>query len=230
VVEAIVFDFDGTLVDFVDSDTQSLKHLHSVMGATVSFDKFLKTAVDEIMYFHRLVDRGLIDPLLMHRFRLERTFQKHGMHWTDSALKTYKAELLRTCVPFDGVAEILVRLRGRFKLGLITNAYDGPEQRKRIVSSGLHEHFDEILISGDVDVYKPDPNIFLTLLSSFDIKPENAIYIGDSVKYDVAGANSAGMKSVLFSKSSKRLSSDADYHAHGVEGLEILVSELFELA
>lgn len=228
-IEAIVFDFDGTLVDFVDSDTKSLKHLHSLMGASVSFDDFLETAVDEIMNFHRLVDQGLIDPLLMHRFRLEKTFETHGIHWDDSALETYKAELFRTCVPFDGVAEVLVRLGERFKLGLITNAYDGQEQRKRIVSSGLHDHFDEILISGDIGVYKPDPNIFLTLLNSFDVKPENAIYIGDSIKHDVAGANSAGMKSVLFSKSSKRLSSDADYHAHGVEGLGILVSDLCEL-
>jgi len=137
VIEAIVFDFDGTLVDFVDSDTKSLKHLHSVVEAKVSFDEFLETAVDEIMEFHRLVDQRLIDPLLMHRFRLEKTFKAHGMQWDDSALEIYKAELFRTCVPFDGVVEVLVQLRERFKLGLITNAYDGVEQRKRIAFSGL---------------------------------------------------------------------------------------------
>ena len=56
-IEAIVFDFDGTLVDFVDSDVKSLKHLHSVVEANVSFDEFLDTAVDEIMEFHRLVEQ-----------------------------------------------------------------------------------------------------------------------------------------------------------------------------
>jgi putative hydrolase of the HAD superfamily len=230
VIEAIVFDFDGTLVDFVDSDIKSLKHLHSVAEAKVSFEEFLETAVDEIMEFHRLVDQRLIDPLLMHRFRLEKTFKRHGMQWDDSALEIYKAELFRTCVPFDGVVEVLVQLRERFKLGLITNAYDGVEQRKRIAFSGLHKYFDEILISGDIGVYKPDPKVFHTLLNRIDVVPENAIYIGDSIKYDVAGANSAGMKSVLFSKSSKMLSSEAHFHAHGVEGLETLASELCELA
>ena len=188
-IEAIVFDFDGTLVDFVDSDIKSLKHLHSVAEAKVSFDEFLETAVDEIMEFHRLVDQRLIDPLLMHRFRLEKTFNAHGMQWDDSVLEIYKSELFRTCVPFDGVVEVLGQLRERFKIGLITNAYDGVEQRKRIAVSGLFKYFDEILISGDVGIYKPDPNIFHILLNRIGVVPEKAIYIGDSIKHDVAGVS-----------------------------------------
>lgn len=228
--EAIVFDFDGTLVDFVDSDTKSLKHLHSKLETAVSFKDFFDTAIDEIMNFHQLVDQGHIDPLLMHKFRLERTFRAHGIKWDDSAIDIYKSELFRTCVPFDGIAEVLSMLKKRFKLGLLTNAYDAPEQRKRISSSGLHDYFDEILISGEIGVYKPDPNVFSILLNRINVVPEKAIYIGDSIKHDVGGANSAGMKSVLFSKKSKRFSSEADYHAHGVEGLESLAKRLCELA
>jgi len=155
VFEAIVFDFDGTLTDFVDSDTKSLKHLHSKIETTVSFESFFDTAVDEIMNFHQLVDQGDVDPLLMHRFRLERTFRIHGIKWGDSAIDIYKDELFRTCVPFDGIAEVLSMLKERFKIGLLTNAYDAKEQRKRIVSSGLHDYFDEILVSGEIGVYKP---------------------------------------------------------------------------
>lgn len=228
--EAIIFDFDGTLVDFVDSDTKSLKHLHSQIETTVSFKDFFGTAVDEIMNFHQLVDQGDIDPLLMHRFRLERTFGVHGIQWNDSAIDIYKDELFRTCVPFDGIAEVLSRLKERFKLGLLTNAYDAPEQRKRISSSGLHDYFDEILISGEIGVYKPDPNVFFSILNRLNVVPEKAIYIGDSIKHDVGGANSAGMKSVLFSKKSKKISSEADYHAHGVEGLENLAKKFCGLA
>ncbi len=228
--EAIVFDFDGTLVDFVDSDTKSLKHLHSAIRTAVSFEKFFETAVDEIMNFHHLVDRGEINPLLMHRFRLEKTFETHGIPWDDAVIDIYKAELFRTCDAFEGVAGVLSKLKKRFKLGLLTNAYDGPEQRIRISSSGLHDYFDEILVSCEAGVYKPDPTVFLNLLNKLDVAPEKAVYIGDSIKHDVSGANSAGMKSVLFSKSSKRVCSKADYHAHGVEGLESLVGEFRGLA
>lgn len=200
------------------------------MEAKVPFKEFLQTAVDEIMEFHRLVEERFIDPLLMHKFRLEKTFKAHGIQWDDSALAIYKDEIVRTCIPFDGVADILSRLRESFKLGLITNAYDGLEQRRRIEASGLQNYFDEILISGDVGVYKPDPNIFHILLNRIGVVPEKALYIGDSIKHDVAGANAAGMKSVLFCKSSKRWSSEAHFHAHGVEGLEAFATELCELA
>lgn len=228
--EAIVFDFDGTLVDFIDSDTKSLKHLHSKIDTTVSFNDFFDTAVDEIMNFHRLVDQGDIDPLRMHECRLERTFRAHGIKWDDSAIDIYREELFRTCVPFDEITDVLSRLKERFKVGLLTNAYDVPEQLGRIFSSGLHGYFDEILVSGEIGVYKPDPKVFFTLLNRLRVVPEKAVYIGDSVKHDVGGANSAGMKSVLFSKDSKITSSEADYHAHGVEGLAKLAKKFCELA
>jgi membrane protease YdiL (CAAX protease family) len=53
--QAVLFDFDGTLVDFVAADIQSLKWLHSRTGSMVDFDDFLETAVAEIMSFHDLV-------------------------------------------------------------------------------------------------------------------------------------------------------------------------------
>ncbi len=224
--EAIIFDFDGTLVDFVDSDIKSLKHLHAKIRTTVSFEKFLKIAVDEIMNFHDLVEREKIDPLLMHRFRLKRTFENLGIHWDESVVDTYKTELFRTCEPFEGVADVLCKLKKCFKLGLLTNAYDSSEQRERICASGLHQYFDEILVSCEVGFYKPDPKVFLNILSKLDVLPEKAVYIGDSIKHDVRGANSAGVKSVLFSRSSKRVSNNADYQVHGVEELLSLASEL----
>ncbi len=227
--EAIIFDFDGTLVDFVDSDLKSLKHLHSTIQTTVSFEKFLKIAVDEIMNFHDLVEREKIDPLLMHRFRLKRTYEKLGIYWDESVVDTYKTELFRTCEPFEGVADVLSRLKKCFKLGLLTNAYDSSEQRKRIFASGLHQYFDEILVSCEVGFYKPNPKVFLSILSKLDVLPEKAVYIGDSIQHDVRGANSAGMKSVLFTSGSKRVSSNADYHVHGVEELLSLVHKFCSL-
>ena len=68
-LEAILFDFDGTLVDFVESDIQSLRWLHGQTGVSVPFEDFLETAVAEIMRFHELVVQNQIGPLLMHSFR-----------------------------------------------------------------------------------------------------------------------------------------------------------------
>lgn len=99
--EAILFDFDGTLVDFVDVDIQSLKHLHSLTASPVCFDAFLTTAVDEIMRFHSLVAQGEIDPLLLHEFRLKNTFAEHKIFRKNSYIDDYKNALLKTCRSFD---------------------------------------------------------------------------------------------------------------------------------
>ena len=80
-VTTILFDFDGTLVDYLNSDRDSLKVVHSLAGSTVSFDDFMNTSVDEITKFHNLVDQSRIDPLLIHEFRLKNTFEKLKMVW-----------------------------------------------------------------------------------------------------------------------------------------------------
>jgi HAD superfamily hydrolase (TIGR01509 family) len=222
--EAIIFDFDGTLVDFVDSDTQSLRYIHSLTGSGVCFDDFLETAVDEIMKFYSLDDPS-IDPLSKHRYRLKNTFTKHRMLWDDNYVDMYKKELLRTCVPFDGIETVLSKIKQKVTLGLITNADDVTEQRERIKSSGLNNYFDDVVIAGDLGIYKPDPAIFLYLLNRFNVAPEKSLYIGDSEQYDICGAKAAGMKTALFSHSAKRDSAVSDYVINGVNELEVFIDK-----
>ncbi|QIA65009.1 HAD-IA family hydrolase [Vibrio astriarenae] len=228
--DAIVFDFDGTLVDFVDTDTKILKLLHSKLTTETTFEKFLTTAVKEIIAFHSLVERGEADPLSMDRTRLKRTFDSLSIDWHESVTEIYRAELIRSCEPFPGVPDILHKLQKCFKLGLLTNAYDPSEQRNRIVSSRLNQYFDQILVSGEIGLYKPDPSVFCCILDRLNVVPERAVYIGDSLLHDVEGARLAGMKSVLFSKRSKINSTVADYHVYGVEELADLMRHFCELS
>jgi HAD superfamily hydrolase (TIGR01509 family) len=222
--EAIIFDFDGTLTDFQDSDTQSLRYIHSLTGSSVFFDDFLETAVDEIMRFYNL-DDPTIDPLSKHHYRLKNTFTKYKISWDDNYVDLYKKELLRTCVPFDGIETVLSKIKQKVTLGLITNADDVIEQRERIKSSGLHNYFDDVVIAGDIGLYKPDPAIFLYLLNRIKVAPEKSLYIGDSEIYDVNGAKAAGMKTALFSYHSKRDSDSSDYIINGINELQTFIDK-----
>lgn len=225
--KAVLFDFDGTLVDFVASDIQSLKWLHSHFDSAVGFDDFLATAVDEIMRFHQLVEKQEVDPLLMHEFRLRNTFIRHQIAWNEDYAALYRSRLFETCAPFDGVAEFLAKVKQNVKTGLITNAYDGAEQMERIKRSGLKNYFDVIVISGDVGMYKPDPSIFLYASDLLDVKPHEALYVGDSVTHDIVGAKSAGMQAVLLSRQSNRGDGIADYVARGIHELQELLERDF---
>ncbi len=69
-VKAVIFDFDGTLVDFVNSDIACLACILSDTNANVTLEEFIDRAVFHIMEFHELVDSGEVNPLTMHHYLL----------------------------------------------------------------------------------------------------------------------------------------------------------------
>jgi len=224
--DAILFDFDGTLVDFVESDIQSLKLLHAQTGTETVFDSFLEIAVTEIEHFHKLVAEQKIDPLLMHQFRLQNTFAKFNISWQDDYVTFYRRNLINLCVPFDGIRKSLTKASDKVKTGLISNAYDVFEQQERIKHSGIFDLFNVVVIAGEIGIYKPDPLIFLHALNHLDISPNKALFVGDSITYDIVGAKSAGMKTVLFNQRSKKEHHLADYIVHGVDELDLLIDQV----
>ena len=94
---------------------------------------------------------------------------------------------------FDGVKELLAWLRPGLRLGMITNG-STEMQWEKIDQLGLRESFDEILVAGDLGIYKPDVRIFLRLAQSLGVSPDEMLFVGDSFESDIVGAASAGMK------------------------------------
>ena len=99
-----------------------------------------------------------------------------------------------------GVLELLDALRGRVKIGVITN---GPSARQR----GKLEHFD--IRAGDLDVLansaevgtaKPDPAIFRYALAGLGLAPERVAMVGDSWEVDVLPALGSGMAAVWLNR------------------------------
>ena len=200
--------------------------MHSHLELTILFETFLDTAVEEIMKFHELVDAKEIDPLSLHEYRLKNTFTRHKIKWNDLFIKLYRKRLIELCIPFLGVEKLLSGIKKKVKTGIVSNAYDGIEQRARIRNSGIEDLFDVIVIAGDIGVFKPDPSIFSYALNCINVSPDQALYVGDSVSYDIVGARSAGMKTVLFSKDFNRDTNIADYFVLRVDGLNTLFNQL----
>jgi len=195
-VEAVIFDFDGTLVDFENTDIECLNLIHRKTGANVDADSFIDRAIDHIMRFHDLVNSDEINPLTLHRYRLSSTFGDFGIPWDDSYVDAYKDFLVDRTVLYPGIEEILKSIFGKVKLGILTNAYDPVLQMKRIKATGLADYFNEIQISGEEKYSKPDPRAFKTIADNLGVDSQNCIFIGDSKKYDIDGALAAGMQAV----------------------------------
>lgn len=195
-IEAVIFDFDGTMVDFETADIECLNLIHRKTRAEIDADSFVERAADHIISFHGLVDSAEVDPLTLHLYRLSNTFQDFGIPWDDSYVDTYKGLLIERTIPYPGIEDILKSLSGKVKLGILTNAYDQVLQTRRIRATGLADYFNEIKISGEYKYSKPDPRAFKNLADNLRVDSQKCIFIGDSKKYDIEGALSAGMQAI----------------------------------
>ncbi len=97
--------------------------------------------------------------------------------------------------------ELLQRLRKRnLKIGLICNTGRGPGHalRELMRREGILDYFDATVFSDEIGYGKPDPRIFLTAAERLELKPRDILHVGDNLENDVRGAQSAGMKTILF--------------------------------
>jgi putative hydrolase of the HAD superfamily len=95
-------------------------------------------------------------------------------------------------LPIPGAAECLRRLRDAgVRLGVVSNA-DGRIETA-LERAELAEYFDVIVDSGVVRVAKPDPAIFDHALAPLGLRADETWYIGDTVMYDAAAAEAAGL-------------------------------------
>ena len=92
---------------------------------------------------------------------------------------------------------LLDTLRDRgLKLALVSNAFDPPDlARDQLARMGVAQRLDAIVFSSDAGLRKPDPRIFEHALAELGgIPPERALFVGDSLAIDIAGAAAVGMR------------------------------------
>lgn len=95
------------------------------------------------------------------------------------------------------VLTIIEKLRNKgYQIGLLSNA---PSEFIRDIfkQHDLEKYFDTIVISSEVGLIKPEPEIFHYILRQMDITPGDAIFIDDSV-HNVEAAEKVGIRSLLF--------------------------------
>jgi putative hydrolase of the HAD superfamily len=121
----------------------------------------------------------------------------------DRCLDAYAWRVIDGTVLFPDVMEVLVMLRDRgLHLGIVTNA--GQPMRLRdmeLEELGLLPLFPDCrFAAADVGYLKPHPSIFQAALDCAGVRVEEAVFVGDNPRADIAGAQRVGLKAVLRSK------------------------------
>lgn len=101
---------------------------------------------------------------------------------------------------YKGVPELLEKLAGRYRLGIIANQSAGTEQR--LVDYGIRQYFDIIMSSAEVGISKPDLKIFRAALGMAECIPDNAYMIGDRLDNDIEPAAQIGMHTIWVKQAS----------------------------
>jgi putative hydrolase of the HAD superfamily len=105
--------------------------------------------------------------------------------------------------PTAGIRDALAALAARgLRLGVVSNAEGTVEARLAElaicqVGAGAGVSVEVVVDSHHVGVEKPDPAIFGFALRAMGLDPARCLYLGDSVRIDVAGATRAGIRPVL---------------------------------
>jgi putative hydrolase of the HAD superfamily len=148
-------------------------------------------------------------------------------------------DLYRTHIPcialYPDAARALSLLRSHFLLGILTDGQGGM-QRRKVHALGIESFFDSIVYSDDFgrEHWKPSILPFKQLLHCLDIKPENAVYVGDNPRKDFIGARKIGIATVQLKKfgtehgmTLPELGFEADYVLTTLDDLPSLLRKIF---
>ncbi len=106
----------------------------------------------------------------------------------------FMAAMVDICTPRDGAMSLLSALKGKAKLGIITNGFTVLQQA-RLERMGLKDHFDILVISEQVGVAKPHPGIFEHAFANMGepVDREYVLMVGDNPESDILGGINAGL-------------------------------------
>ena len=99
-------------------------------------------------------------------------------------------------VIFPNSPKVLEKLKKRgYIVGIITN---GPSllQHHKLDVSGLRKFFDIIVVSGDIGIHKPNPEIFTYTVNKLGLNPDECVYVGDHPINDIRASLEAGLKAI----------------------------------
>lgn len=143
-----------------------------------------------------------------------------------SAATWYRTNRFHGLELFSDAVAVLNTLRAGLpspqgRIGLITN---GPAdvQRAKVELLQVERHVDFVIISGEFGVWKPDPAIFAEALRLGDASAADAVFIGDSVEHDMAGARSAGIRSIWVNRAGRPWTNAAPPPDHQIRSLSDL--------
>ena len=186
----IMFDLYGTLID-IHTDEENI-------GFWIKLNKKYKYSID----FFDLKNDYLKECLSLNEDKEEieilDVFKRLFNNYDSNSVAIYFRKKSTSYIRlYKNVIRLLKELKAKgYKLYVLSNAqasFTIPEIKKL----KIYKYFDDIAISSDYGVKKPNEQFYINAMNKFNILPSDTIMIGNDYECDIAPANKLGIKTIF---------------------------------
>ena len=199
----LLFDADGTLLDYEKSEKYSLKQAFKLAGVEM-LPEYLERYQTINAFLWSELEKGKISSQKLRVKRFELLLDGLALkHDAEAFSKNYLDALGQTGFLIEGAIELLKKLHGNIKMAIITNGIKETQQG-RFAKADLNKYFEQIIISEEAGIAKPDKGFFDYTMDKIDFhNKKELLIIGDSLNSDILGGNQSGIDTCWYNPKGK---------------------------
>ncbi|MBQ1346980.1 MAG: HAD family hydrolase [Erysipelotrichaceae bacterium] len=225
-IKAVIFDFDGTLSNRMKNAYEVFRDYFRPFFKDMNEMEY-EAVLQDMMYFDC---NGIIDVDV----RLIPFFRKYGSYlpsdFEEKFVPFYYENMYTYTMLREETIEVLENLKKKYKLAILSNG-DSSSQHNKIKKVNIEGYFDEVIVSGDLGIHKPDARIFDIMAKRLGVKNEECLMIGDVFATDILGAYRANMTPVwVVSDPLRPAESYKGYRIEDLRGIYPILEELNKAA
>ncbi|MGD9712645.1 MAG: HAD family hydrolase [Thermomicrobiales bacterium] len=117
------------------------------------------------------------------------------------AVDSVMADALHHATPVRGAGELIKSIRETgVPIAVVSSAVHHDFLEWSLERFGMREHIEIVVTSASAGFYKSRPEIYWTALAALGQPASSGVHLGDSLRFDVGGAQQAGMRSIWFDR------------------------------
>lgn len=203
---AILFDLDDTILECDGGDFLKLwqdsinKHMHFFPSLNPQdFFTEIRKVADAFWddpERHRIGRLNILESRKTIIGQAAKNLGQHHNHGVSELANHYHHRREFNVVPYKGAIETLEFFQqSSIKTALITNG-SADVQRSKIEKYDLEKYFDLVIIEGEFGMGKPNPEVYMHIVKTLDVKPEASWIVGDNLEWEVRVPQSLGFYAI----------------------------------
>lgn len=192
-IKTLLWDVDGTLLDFTKSEEYGIRKCFEKFGLGECTDEMLARYSKINRKYWGMLERAEITKQQVLIERFVEFFESENIDFNnvDEFNDEYQISLGDKSFPCKNAIETVTALKGKYKQYAVTNGTIIAQQRK-LKQSGLINIFDDVFISDEIGYEKPNIQFFNAVQEKIGKFNKNEVMIiGDSLSSDMQGGNNA---------------------------------------